>query len=78
MPKQRIMNEWRTFKKGKKQFKIKYWDNLGYDQYKIVNPDFDFLGVFLIKKNKKRYLKRVYDNNLQDYVVPIEIMEDKE
>ena len=73
--KQRIKDEWHIVKRNGKLFKIKYWDNLSYDEYRIVSSKYiclfgiDELPLF----KRKNYLKRVIKAGLQDYVFGEEI-----
>ncbi|MBU0958625.1 MAG: hypothetical protein KKB31_01640 [Nanoarchaeota archaeon] len=66
-------NVWRIVKRGKKLFKVRYWDNLSYKQYRIVTPYISFCGIPLFEKNKENYLKKVIDAGLKDYVIGVEL-----
>ena len=67
-------NDFRIEKRGNKFFKVRFWDGLSYKQYRIVTPYISIGGIPLFDKNKKRYIRKVFQNNLQDYVVGKEVI----
>jgi hypothetical protein len=67
------IEEYRIVNKNGKKYKVKYWDNLSYEQLKIVRDYKTILGIIYIKKNREKYLRELIKSNLQDYVIGIKL-----
>lgn len=59
--------KWRIKKRNGKLFKKRYYDDLTYEQYKIVKPTWDILGLWFFNKNKEKHRRKVMKYGLSEY-----------